>query len=71
MDFANRPSGKSISDPDFRRAVRCGIDTVDIARIERLLATTPLEELGKLFSPSELGDAGHGEGRAASLAARY
>jgi KDO2-lipid IV(A) lauroyltransferase len=71
MDFANRPSGKSISEPDFQRAVRCGIDTVDIARIERLLATTPLEELGKLFSPSELDDAGHGEGRAASLAARY
>jgi KDO2-lipid IV(A) lauroyltransferase len=52
-------------------AVRCGIDTVDIARIERLLATTPREDLAKLFSRAELDDAGTGEGRAASLAARY
>jgi KDO2-lipid IV(A) lauroyltransferase len=51
--------------------VRCGIDTVEIARIERLLATTPPDGLGKLFSRTELEDAGDGEGRAASLAARY
>ena len=50
---------------------RCGIDSVDIARIERLLAETPAEDLGKLFSERELADAGDGPGRAASLAARF
>ena len=49
----------------------CGIDTVEIARIERLLATTPSEELGRWFTPRELEDAGTGPGRAASLAARF
>ena len=71
MDFANEPNAKSISDPDIQRAVRCGIDTVEIARIERLLASTPADELPKLFSHAELADAGEGAGRAASLAARY
>ena len=51
--------------------VRCGIDTVEIARIERLLAETPAAELAKLFSAQELADSGDGPGRAASLAARY
>ena len=51
--------------------VRCGIDSVEIARIERLLAQTPGDELGKLFSAQELADSGDGPGRAASLAARY
>ena len=50
---------------------RCGIDSVEIARIERLVAETPAEDLGKLFSAVELGDAGDGPGRAASLAARF
>lgn len=50
---------------------RCGIDTVEIARIERLLRDTPPTDLGKLFSPEELRDAGDGPGRAASLAARF
>lgn len=50
---------------------RCGIDSVDIARIERLLAETPPEDLAKLFSAQELADAGDGPGRAASLAARF
>jgi len=50
---------------------RCGIDTVAIERIERLLAETPSEDLGKLFSAQELDDSGHGPGRAASLAARF
>ena len=50
---------------------RCGIDTVTIARIERLLAETPAEDLGKLFSAQELADSGDGPGRAASLAARF
>jgi len=49
---------------------RCGIDTVEIARIERLLAQTPVADLRKLFSAQELADSGDGPGRAASLAAR-
>ena len=52
-------------------AGRCGIDTVEIARIERLLAETPAEDLAKLFSEEELADSGEGPGRAASLAARF
>lgn len=52
-------------------STRCGVDTVDISRIERLLAETPAEDLGKLFSAQELRDAGDGPGRAASLAARF
>jgi KDO2-lipid IV(A) lauroyltransferase len=52
-------------------ALRCAIDTVDVARIERLLAETPPEELKRLFSERELADAGEGAGRAASLAARF
>ena len=50
---------------------RCGIDTVEIARIERLLAQTPAADLARLFSAQELADAGDGPGRAASLAARF
>jgi KDO2-lipid IV(A) lauroyltransferase len=49
----------------------CGIDTVEIARIERLLAATPAADLGKLFSAQELADCGDGPGRAAGLAARF
>jgi phosphopantetheine--protein transferase-like protein len=52
-------------------AGRCGIDTVEIARIERLLAETPADDLTKLYSDVELADAGDGPGRAASLAARF
>jgi KDO2-lipid IV(A) lauroyltransferase len=51
--------------------IRCGIDSVEIARIERLLAETPPDELAKLFSAQEQEDSGDGAGRAASLAARY
>ena len=50
---------------------RCGIDTVEIARIERLLAETPPTQLAKLYSIQELADSGDGPGRAASLAARF
>jgi phosphopantetheine--protein transferase-like protein len=50
---------------------RCGIDSVDIARIERLLAETPADGLTAFFSAQELADAGDGPGRAASLAARF
>jgi KDO2-lipid IV(A) lauroyltransferase len=52
-------------------AARCGVDTVEIARIERLLAETAPEDLVNFFSPQELADAGDGPGRAASLAARF
>jgi KDO2-lipid IV(A) lauroyltransferase len=52
-------------------AGRCGIDSVEIARIERLIAETPAEDLVKLFSAVELTDAGAGPGRAAGLAARF
>jgi KDO2-lipid IV(A) lauroyltransferase len=52
-------------------AGRCGIDSVEIARIERLLADTPPADLSGLFSAQELADAGAGPGRAASLAARF
>jgi KDO2-lipid IV(A) lauroyltransferase len=50
---------------------RCGIDTVEIARIERLLRETPPADLAKLFSRDELSESGEGPGRAASLAARF
>ena len=49
----------------------CGIDTVEIARIERLLAETAPADLTRFFSPQELADSGDGPGRAASLAARF
>ncbi len=50
---------------------RCGIDTVAIARIERLLRETPHSGLLEIFSAEELTHAGDGPGRAASLAARF
>lgn len=49
----------------------CGIDTVEIARIERLLEETPAGDLEKVFSRTEIDDSGDGPGRAASLAARF
>ncbi len=58
--------------PDARSdaATRCGIDTVEIARIERLLAGND-SVLATIFSAQELADAGSGHARAASLAARF
>jgi KDO2-lipid IV(A) lauroyltransferase len=50
---------------------RCGIDSVEIVRIERLLRETPAEDLIRYFSLQELADSGDGPGRAASLAARF
>lgn len=50
---------------------RCGIDTVEIARMERLLLETPAADLARLFSTQELIDSGEGPGRVASLAARF
>ena len=52
-------------------AERCGIDSVRIERIERLLRETPADGLTAFFSAQELADAGDGPGRAASLAARF
>jgi KDO2-lipid IV(A) lauroyltransferase len=52
-------------------ATRCGIDTVEVARIERLLSETPAEDLHRFFTARELADSGEGSGRAASLAARF
>ena len=49
----------------------CGIDTVEIARIERLLCETAPADLTRFFSAQELADSGDGPGRAASLAARF
>jgi KDO2-lipid IV(A) lauroyltransferase len=59
------------SPPPPEGAARCGVDTVQIERIDRLLAETPAGELGNFFSAQELLDAGDGPGRAASLAARF
>src|SRR5262252_10758138 len=50
---------------------RCGIDSVEIARIERLLSETPPDGLTRFWSAQELADSGDGPGRAASLAARF
>ncbi len=50
---------------------RCGIDTVEIARIERLLQETAPQDLDRFFSAQEIADSGDGPGRAASLAARF
>jgi KDO2-lipid IV(A) lauroyltransferase len=52
-------------------ATRCGIDTVEIARIERLIAESDEATLARIFSAQELADAGDGPGRGASLAARF
>ncbi|MBS0319410.1 MAG: 4'-phosphopantetheinyl transferase superfamily protein [Proteobacteria bacterium] len=52
-------------------APRCGIDSVELARIERLLAETPPADIARWFTPAELADAGDGAGRVASLAARF
>lgn len=53
------------------QGTRCGLDTIEVARIERLLLEHKPEELAQLFSHQEFVDAGTGPGRAASLAARF
>lgn len=50
---------------------RCGIDSVEVARIERWLRETPDEDVRRVFSEAELAEAGTGVGRGASLAARF
>ena len=50
---------------------RCGLDTIEIPRMEKILAVTPPEQLAKLFTATELADAGDGPRRVESLAARF
>jgi len=50
---------------------RCGIDTVEIARIERLIRESLPDDLLKVFSEEELHDVSDRSGRAAGLAARF
>jgi KDO2-lipid IV(A) lauroyltransferase len=57
--------------PNAPPTSRCGIDTVEISRVEKLLTDAHPDDLRKLFSDRELEDAGEGAGRAASLAARF
>ncbi len=56
---------------DSSPSSRCGLDTVEISRMEKFLAVTPPEQLAKLFSATELADAGDGPRRVESLAARF
>ncbi len=56
--------------PDLLRS-RCGLDTVELSRFERLLADHPPNELHRLFTAQELQDAGNGSGRIPSLAGRF
>jgi len=51
--------------------MRNGIDTVEISRIEKLLADLDGEGLRRFFSEEEIADAGSGPGRAQKLAARF
>src|SRR6266851_300639 len=68
---AESAAGEAPGTAAERMANRCGIDSVEISRIERLLSDTPAEALSKIFSAQELVDSGDGPGRAASLAARF
>jgi KDO2-lipid IV(A) lauroyltransferase len=54
-----------------RPRTRCGIDTVEIGRIERLLRDTPRDDLLRVFSEEELRDCGEGADHVARLAARF
>jgi phosphopantetheine--protein transferase-like protein len=60
-----------VADTPEAGATRCGIDTVEIARIERMLASAPPAAPPRVFTAQELADSGTGAGRAASLAARF
>ncbi len=59
-----------MSESEQRLPDGCAVDTVEIERIARLIEAMP-GELDKLFSATEIADAGDGPGRAASLAARF
>ncbi|MEO8426117.1 MAG: 4'-phosphopantetheinyl transferase superfamily protein [Verrucomicrobiota bacterium] len=53
------------------RLPRYGLDTVEIARVDRLLLQTSPGDLRRLFTEAELQDAGQGSERAARLAGRF
>jgi len=53
------------------QTTRCGIDTVEITRVEKLLHGKTSEELRSLFTAQELEDAGTEPGRVATLAGRF
>jgi holo-[acyl-carrier-protein] synthase len=57
--------------PDSLQSSGPGLDTVELARMERLLADTNASELRRLFTDCELQDAGPGPQRAPRLAARF
>jgi KDO2-lipid IV(A) lauroyltransferase len=52
-------------------SARCGLDTIEISRMEKFLALTPPEQLAQIFTETELSDAGEGPRRLESLAARF
>ncbi len=68
---AESAAGQAPDAATAQTANRCGIDSVEISRIERLLVETPAEALSQIFSAQELADSGAGPGRGASLAARF
>lgn len=68
--FVHLPNPRQVIDTAIA-AAPCGIDTVRIERVERLLEGATDEELLRLFSATELADAGAGRSRSASLAARF
>jgi phosphopantetheine--protein transferase-like protein len=53
------------------QSARCGLDTIEISRMERLLREATPDGLRSVFTERELQEAGHGPGRVASLAARF
>jgi phosphopantetheine--protein transferase-like protein len=57
--------------PDITPGRRCGLDTVEIARVERFLRDQTPAELARLFSTRELDDAGTGALRISTLAGRF
>ena len=57
--------------PEIPAKERCGIDSVEIARVEKLLSGMGPDGAKRLFTERELEDAGDGPGRVASLAARF
>jgi KDO2-lipid IV(A) lauroyltransferase len=56
---------------DFSRLSGPGLDTVEIARVEKLLREATPENLRRLFTETELQEAGQGPQRAVRLAARF
>lgn len=57
--------------PSDMETPRGAIDTVELNRMERLIDSNPKEFLAGVFTQTELDDAGDGEGRVASLSARF